>query len=213
MGCDIHAYLDYDEFPTDDGWYVSCFAEDLDLGRNYALFSLMAGVRRDPDREQRPLFEPKGMPDRYSYQVKRAYSLSVYDDLSGVDRNCSIEQAEKWIKRGISIWLDDKHISDPDWHSASWLTASELEQVKAEYEQIGFYESSWTQMRSPEEQPVPENSTVKKRATRYGEEWLVQVGEKKTYPAPITLDATIVAMHALNGDNPHRSRLVFWFDN
>ena len=142
MGCDIHAYIDYDDFKARDGdWWVSCFADRVRFGRNYTLFTLMAGVRYDPRIDKyHPLFGPRGLPDRLSWSTEREYGLRVTESeaLADAEGYCSVENASEWTKSGHSVWLDDEHttISCPDWHSASWLTVEELEKVKEAYESI-----------------------------------------------------------------------------
>ena len=223
MGCDIHTYIDYDDFKTKEGdWFVSCFAENVADNRNYTLFALMAGVRYDPrtDVQFKPLFEPKGIPERVSYTVRCEYTLHIADNknLYNAEGFCSQDNAERWVVLGCSRWMDNDHtiVSHPDWHSASWLTVAELEQVIEAYEQIEFPERSWFQMRSPEDQPIPDGATATKMTSRIGyPEWYVEVGEKQTYSAPATFKAVIAAMQELDnsyGDG-RKSRLVFWFDN
>ena len=209
MGCDIFCYIDYDDFQTKDGgWYVSCFASDIAFGRNYTLFSLMAGVRHDPHTDNfTPLFQPRGLPKDISWNAKNAYTMYVSDDCEGKGY-CSIEDATRWVHSGRSKWIGEKRISRPDWHSASWLYEFELRHVKEVYEGLKFPEVSWFQMKSPDKQPIPENATVRK----IGLEWFVEVGKKETYPVPETFDAILAAMKMLNGDRTDRSRLVFWFD-
>ena len=65
MGCDIHAYIDYDDFTTkEEKTWISCWARDIDLGRSYVIFALMAGVRYDSRTHNfSPLFEPRGITD------------------------------------------------------------------------------------------------------------------------------------------------------
>jgi len=220
MGCDIHAYIDYDEFKNKDGkWFATCFAKDVELGRNYTLFALMAGVRYDPrtDRDYAPLFEPRGLPERVSWNVNRAYCLSITDSkpLEDEEGYCSKEQAERWTREGSSVWMNDKHtlVSGPDWHSASWLSVSDLERIVDAYQNIKFPERSWFQLNPPEKQPVPDNATVTQMDARYGVEWYVEAGKPTTAEAPASLRAALEAMKCLNGDDPSRARLVFWFDN
>lgn len=222
MGCDIHAYIDYDDFETSDGdKRISCFASDVEIGRNYTLFTLMAGVRYDPrtEKDYGPMFEPRGIPDDISWRVRSAYHLHVteYKEWQDDEGYCSPERAHQWVSQNISEWSNDEHtlITHPDWHSASYLYVDELEQIKVKYESIKFPESSWFQPNPPAKQPIPENATAEELEARLfgGREWYIQVGELKTYPIPVEIDAIIAAMKALNGDNPKRSRLVFWFDN
>ena len=220
MGCDIHAYIDYDYRQNDDGkWIAMNWVSDAGIGgRNYTLFALMAGVRYDPrtDKDFTPLFQPRGLPESTSWDVKEAYCLHVSDEdwAQDADGYCTTEQAQKWTTpdgwAAPSVWMDEGHtvISHPDWHSVSWLTVEELEQVAKAYETIRFPEMSWLQMGSPEMQPIPENATATKmERDSWGTEWYVEVGEKKTYPAPTELKAVIAAMKELDGVQKGRSDL------
>ena len=145
MGADIHAYIEYDEFPIKDGeWHVGTFAK-LSMNRNYVVFALLADVRHYPERMHGVATrQPKGEPPRWGLLAK-------------------------WDYEGSG------HL---DWHSLSWMTVAEVEAVQADYERIGQHsEEKWTHGGDPE------------------------------------LAAIIATMRALNGDDPERSRLVFWFDN
>ena len=90
MGCDIHAYVDYDEPNDHDQEYeydkTQKMLAEYDLpkegvgqtgrrirhlgsfhvGRDYLLFGIMAGVVRVPHYA---LFEPKGLPEHLSWQT------------------------------------------------------------------------------------------------------------------------------------------------
>lgn len=210
MGCDIHAYIDFDDFKTKDGdWYVTCFATNVYIGRNYELFALMAGVRYDENRMdgKQPLFTPKGIPEQVSWNVVDAYTLFVAnEDFEG---SCTSKDAQKWVKNGSSEWWNDdkSRVTHPDWHSTSWLTVQELEQVHMAYQEISSPEMSWYQ--SPN-QILPENAKV----TGTGLWGIhVEVGERKTNKPLSQLSAIIAAMKELDGNTPGRARLVFWFDN
>jgi hypothetical protein len=163
MGCDIHAYIDYDSFvQSDTKPYTDCFAE-LHLGRDYNLFNEMASVRGNGG-----LFSPRGLPEHISWRVDWENTLYVITGPFEEEGCCTREKAEKWVARGYSKWADDGHtkVTHPDWHSHSYLYLDEVKQV---YKALGY--------------PHDE------------------------------LKAVIAAMKALNGKNPERSRLVFWFDN
>lgn len=211
MGCDIHPFIDYDDFITREGEpWVSCFAGRVDLGRNYTLFALMAGVRYDENRMdgKLPLFEPRGLPANVSWKVREEYYRFIEDD-STWERAVSSTDAERWVKAGYSTYSDDeKYVSGPDWHSASWLNADELELVSATYAQIKSPESSWYQSSS---QTVPDGARITGK-NRWGDIH-VEVGEVTTLGRYTNLDAIIAAMRVLDGGWPGRSRLVFWFDN
>ena len=60
MGCDIHAYIEY-EAPGED--WITCFCS-LHLDRNYSLFAALAGVRGGF-----PKIPPRGMPKNTSLEV------------------------------------------------------------------------------------------------------------------------------------------------
>ena len=213
MGCDVHAFIDYDDFKTREGdWYVSNFASHVDIGRNYTLFALMAGVRYDENRMggKLPMFEPRGIPNKVSWSVKDEYTLWVIDDdEEDSERSAKRSQALKWIAQGISEMFDEHYITHPDWHSASWLTADELDQVNTAYAEIESAEMAWYQ--SPD-QPIGEEARITGKKDRYG--WIhVEAGEVTKNSRHKNLDAIIAAMRVIDGDTPGRSRLVFWFDN
>lgn len=221
MGCDIHAYIEYDDFKTQTGeWFVSDFAHPS-VGRNYTMFALMAGVRYDPrtDTDFKPLFAARGLPKSISWSTEREYTCVVSDEhaAKGWERYCTTEEAHRWLDHGHSKWYNEgrKIISGPDWHHASWLTVDELEQCIRAFEAVKFPNESWFQSRPPEQQRVPEGATVQEFQSRWGKEWYVSVGELKTYPAPHEYVAILAAMKVLQGDGKdgRQARLVFWFDN
>lgn len=57
MGCDIHAYIEI--FDNDSQRWR--FTRDLDLGRDYALFGILAGVR-GPTNDTELFSEARGIP-------------------------------------------------------------------------------------------------------------------------------------------------------
>jgi hypothetical protein len=49
MGCDIHAYIEYNIDDSSRRWFDSrwsAISDQLNLDRNYGLFSALAGVRK-----------------------------------------------------------------------------------------------------------------------------------------------------------------------
>jgi len=62
MGCDIHPRI---ARRTGEGELVSFMHGTLDLGRDYVMFGLMAGVRG-----KEKLFEPRGLPDDVPFSYK-----------------------------------------------------------------------------------------------------------------------------------------------
>lgn len=65
MGCDIHAFM---EIKIKEEWH----GVETDIGRNYDLFALMAGVRNYDNVE--PVHAPRGFPDDASVITRLEYS-------------------------------------------------------------------------------------------------------------------------------------------
>lgn len=223
MGCDIHAYVDYDEPNDHDHKWVGHLGS-FSIGRDYLLFGIMAGVRC-PDYA---LFEPKGLPEHLSWRTLHEATLFVVQGETDEHGMCSKESAERWHqswlrhKQGVGGYVDaeQKRVHHPDWHSHSWLTTSELKQVIEKY----------ASYREPEH----------KNAERVNGEWVIPEGykpdpafasffedksEDKDYQfmplvsiepiarrVPATILAVYNAMKSLeeSGCTP---RFVFWFDN
>jgi hypothetical protein len=66
-----------------------------------------------------------------AWQTARRFYLNVADNENAVDwggGHCSRKDAEMWVEKGYSKWFDEGHtiITETDYHSCSWLTASEL---------------------------------------------------------------------------------------
>ena len=182
MGCDIHAYIDYDVVYLEkvEEYLTENFAS-LELNRNYSLFYALANVRFDPNRmEPDKGREPKGLPPALSYPLRR--------------------------------WANDW---GSDGHSHSWLTVSELRDAYQKYLSMNEVPSSWYQFNPPETQPPPKDAKIKELTNEYLgiPEWYIEVGERRPTRPILEIEAVIASMEALNGDDPYRSRLVFWFDN
>lgn len=134
MGCDIHGYIEYEKFVMQDGTvYRSCIGQNLG-DRDYSMFGFLAGVRRDGC-----IFEPRGIPDNLSFTVKGAYYLFVVDGETDSEGMTSRENADRWVNSGISEYIEKDRITHPDWHTASWLTTEEFEQVLKAREQDTEY--------------------------------------------------------------------------
>lgn len=221
MGCDIHLYLENVEAVTINGkdtgeTHVNSIAR-FRPGRSYAMFSLMAGARRD---EEFILFEPKGLPEKLGYEAESDNWLFIYAEADDYEGYCTREQAEKWVKSGSSTWRDDKqkYVSHPDWHTHSWLNLQEFEQVKAAYESKIFPKQSWYQMT-----PYLKDTTLYdgtqidltqlkvtyQEKGRYRGNYLFEVGPYEPAVFPPVYEAVLGALRAL-GDT---GRIVFWFDN
>lgn len=183
MGADIHAYVEYADFVTNEGKdYYKSLTSNFG-SRNYYLFGLMAGVR-GPDG---PVFEVRGMPEgNLSYDTQEGYWTNVapeaHPEWADTENWTSKDNADQWISNGYSVpEYDDKgvlkRVSVPDWHSHSWLTTDELEKVLVAY-----------------------SEGVQRH-------WAAEKGE-----APIEWQAILAAMKVFE-QNGKKARVVFWFDN
>jgi len=128
MGADIHPYIEYDKAP-DFTWQ---FAQ-VRLARDYRLFSLLAGVRHEPSFGQPSV--PKGLPANLCPLTRLDNELCVVENDSREKGVCTKEQAERWVASGMSEWTSDEHkwVTNPDWHSHSWMNWRELEEVKQKF--------------------------------------------------------------------------------
>lgn len=185
MGCDIHAYIDYDVTYKGSGekrtqTYQWAHPE---FHREYSLFALMAGGLRD-ERQAEDAYPVRGPPERVAFSTLEEYTLYVSDRYANEEGYCSKERAIKWTTpypdgspwagQSTSVWMNKEHtrVSRPDWHTASWLTPAEFEDCVTKFN---------------------------KRFTASG-------------PVQPCVDAILAAMKALEARDL-TVRLVFWFDN
>ncbi len=210
MGCDIHAYIDYDN-GEDQAPRNLC---RIKIARDYWLFGVLAGVRLDPGviPGEKQLFAPRGLPEKLSWEVEDENSLYVVADKEDEDVHegcCERSNAEKWTKSGWSTWLNEDHtrITHPDWHTHSYLYVDELEKVQEQYARIPGYPKH--KMIKAEES-IPEGYKVDHDYN--DQKFCVEINPGPQGPHQ-ELAAAISAMKSLNGDNPKRSRFIFWFDN
>jgi len=136
MGCDIHAFIDYNK-PGED--YVHPLSEELYLDRDYAVFSKLANVR-NYDEDIEPISEPRGLPEKVSYIVSDENSLYISEIETNSDY-CTKEDAENWVKCGASKYTDDhkSSVTNPDYHSHPWLSVEEYEQAIKELQTVIKY--------------------------------------------------------------------------
>lgn len=128
MGCDIHVYPEYAGFEKDGGGtHWSPLASECHPGRDYDLFSKLAGLRGDEGNQMIPT---RGMPDDAAYESKSANELYIVDGPTDNEGYCTREQAESWIEHG-SQYTDERKlfVTHPDHHSHSWCTAAEFRAV------------------------------------------------------------------------------------
>lgn len=215
MGCDIHAHIEY--YPESNGSspvYTHTFATNLDLGRNYTLFSLMAGVRG----LCLPVTYPKGLPTSppVGYVVSYNYYSFVVEDLESVAglkeaahknfQNSVItrEKADELVSKGTPYYNQEKTlIANPDYHTPSWLTLGEMLRVRQKYllEAIEYESDMRGKRRRNALDLIDDCSPEELMAHNFGDIEYVP------------LNATIAAMMILERHTKYRSRLVFWFDS
>lgn len=186
MGCDIHCYLERKDELQDKPHYWS-FGGCINPGRNYVLFTVLAGVR-DYGDGPRPLFQPRGIAPHLGWNASDDLGLYVTMDEKQAEQEgwTTLERAARWVQQGKSKWMDyDKvlasndfpahvkypRVTDPDWHSHSWVTAAEL---KAAIDKV-------------------QNETP--------------------YKVSVEWKALLAALLVLGGENGENARMVFWFDN
>lgn len=214
MGCDIHAYIEFYD-PTDNmciDYGAECFSSgELYFGRDYNLFGALAGVRSSGT----PHIVPKGIPDapKISWTCAGAYYMLVDDGdnkskpFIPYERTITSKEVEELKKnRWVQEIKIDGHtiINNPDYHSAGWLSLSELLDVRKVYllEQAEF----WVDMPS------------KKRKQ------LIKFIQEKTPTELVdyvfhgvdcrSLYTCIMTMKSLERVSENTvSRLVFWFDS
>lgn len=123
MGCDIHAFIDYDP-PQINETSLVYYLGEFNIQRNYGLFGIMAGVRH-PELQ---LFQPRGMPERSSWTIREKTTLMVMDnEKDRFEGCCTREEAERW---GSNYTDENKRrVWHPDYHSHSWLNTAEVKKV------------------------------------------------------------------------------------
>ena len=142
MGCDIHMFVQYREkkevYDKPD-MYWEDFGGELNPGRNYSMFGVLAGVRYSPDKG----YDSKGIPEfGLSYVIRGSLYLTITEDGKG-EGECTLENAKRWASWGRPIINDSDgnpfKVPHPDWHSHSWLTIKELEQAYRWYKKEEGY--------------------------------------------------------------------------
>lgn len=126
MGCDIHAYMEYRKSDKDfwRGW------PRINLGRNYAMFGKLAGVRSSGPA----IVKPRGIPHDIGYDATHDWWLLIDDKHADSEAFCSQAQAENYPKYGSRIQAVGEggnkyacaRVEHPDWHTPSWVSAEEL---------------------------------------------------------------------------------------
>jgi hypothetical protein len=124
MGCDIHCYVEHTA-SDQRGW--SSFGGRINPGRDYRMFAILADVRNYGDVTLEVVVSPRGFPADASWQAKSDNCCWVRESPDDTGQECSLASAEDWVERGLSHWVGEgkKQVTQPDWHSHSWLTPDE----------------------------------------------------------------------------------------
>jgi len=226
MGADIHAYVEFfskSEFATRGSLctVTSFCGGEIDFGRNYNLFGLIAGVRS----MNSPLFPVRGLPQSpdLSYTCAQAYYLTVVDsDLMESHTKTAISRSMvgRWVTKdeATKLVLDNSfygpkstyrdssktQITDPSWHSATHLTLNELCTIRKQYLiDVIEFESELSRKSKKELLQFVNSKTPK---------------ELVSFSLPphddLMLYSTIRLMSTLeNSDSDVETRFVCWFDS
>ena len=207
MGCDIHLYIEYKSKKTefdgyDSGW--QSFGKSINPGRNYAMFGLMANVRNCYSDGKLPvLVEPRGMPEDACYTATDDNRIYI-SETESEDYVC-METAKRWVNSGSSKFINDNDgnptwVTQPDWHSHSWLTTSEFESVLNKYLEL---ETGWHKVR------VEEHNKMVKEENIQPDSWAYAPPSMVDEPEYQVVLASLKWFEELGYD----ARVVFWFDN
>jgi hypothetical protein len=88
----------------------------------------MAGVRGDEE----PIVERRGYPKDAGYAAASDNHLFIVDvEDTDHPEYCTRILADRWLASGTSQLKEgnDCYVTHPDWHSHSWLTPDEFEEV------------------------------------------------------------------------------------
>jgi hypothetical protein len=206
MGCDIHVYIEYKE-KSDENW--RSFGGRINPGRNYKLFELMAGVRSD----ECSLFSPRGIPDQTGYYAKHDNTLFITECGDNDGEYVKMEKATQWVDSGYSTFINNREgkptwVTNPDWHTHSWLNLEEYRQVLEVYKKWSIVN---LEERKKESENLYNHLVDTKVITSDNAEQCKWIQEVKIYDEP-EYQAIEGAM-AKFSDMGYDVRIVFWFDN
>jgi hypothetical protein len=123
MGTDIHAYIEYRESP-DSSW--RSFGTKFSLDRDYKAFGYLAGVRFEV-----PHIPLRGVPKNIAWATSDDWWLRISDNPCRDEHGITFDNAMDYAELSCDIIVDSNGfpacVSNPDWHSATWMTLSEFE--------------------------------------------------------------------------------------
>ncbi len=167
------------------------------------MFGAMAGVRTD----HIPFITPRGAPDDMAYHAFDDYSIYVVDtQVASTDNEdgCftySRAHADEYVGKGYCRYIsrgdqDKKWVTNPDWHSASWLSTAEYELAIAAYLKDAGFQINTLRLEVPG-----------------GQDALSVPDERRYALGSLTEYWAILAVMRCFEAQGLESRLVFWFDN
>lgn len=206
MGCDIHMYIEYrNKMVLDNGQMPTWqnFGGRINPGRNYALFALLAGVR---NYNNLPVaFPVRGMPDDAGYASRTDNQIYISEEKFDGEHSVTMERAKGWVESNSSKFINNKNgeptwVTNPDWHSHSWLTTTEFESVFNSYIDL---ESGWHKERVDTHKAFLQNNNT-------------TVNSWDSYTPKMNIEpeyqAILSSMKCLENLG-YEARIVFWFDN
>jgi hypothetical protein len=159
-------------------------------------------------------FEPKGIPKPLSWRVESEYTLYVVDE-DPDDESCSRESAEQWVERKISEWWDEDKgsVTHPDWHTPSWLSTTEVEQLLERM--TAAQRACIPAAKKQQEEMIKlareyEEENPEKTARKDFQSW--EFHDPMRDEALMELRGILGMMKGLE-EQGATARLVFWFDN
>jgi hypothetical protein len=168
------------------------------------MFGLMANVRNCYSDGKLPvLVEPRGMPEDACYTATDDNRIYISETES--EDYVSMETAKRWVNSGSSKFINDNDgnptwVTQPDWHSHSWLTTSEFENVLNKYLEL---ESGWHKER------VDTHNKMVERQNIQPDSWVYAPPDMDIEPEYQVVLASLKRFEELGYD----ARIVFWFDN
>ncbi len=211
MGCDIHCYIEYrnpkrvTESEKNKSW--NSFGNRINPGRNYLMFSLMAGIRSDYSD-----IKPKGLPDDIGYNASGDNFIFIVADSEPQQYSegyVKASVAERYVKGGSVYKMNFEGkptwVSNPDWHSHSWLSLEEFKQVLKRY--VVEEHKDWEQRESERLGFI--ESTKKDGIDIPKDSWLFEPCGHYVEPEYYAIAAAMEKFEEMG----YESRLVFWFDN
>ena len=134
MGADIHVYVEYrnkkeakrlESIGEKPYWHS--FGGELNPGRNYTMFAVLAGVRGNFEDS----FDAKGkIPfDLMGMAAKHDLYAFITEEDSDNGEHVSRENAKKYAETFRCAIVNDTWVEKPYYHSHSWMDVKELKKA------------------------------------------------------------------------------------